>query len=202
MKLKGMKTLDSLVVLLNHALNEARFLDLRLEGPNALIEVRGLTYPPDGEPEAALFTLCLVNFGRMAASLRRGDWNDDLAPIIPLNVDSLSSDLQPHLGRDLYGWDFVNSKEETRKNWISRLSLNMERTTGSQLNSLDLFQDGSCHLDLCIWFEQLKVLRADGREVNPEHFGRDGKAWWDAFNGGDPRTSQMGMVPLKGDNQD
>ena len=197
-----MKISDPLAVLLNHALNEARLLDLRLEGPDILVQIRGLTYQPEGAPEAALFTLCLVNFGRMAASLRRGNWNDEIAPILPLNADSLSLDLQPHLGHDLYGWDFINSNEETRINWISRLSLNIERSTGSLVNSLDLFQDGACHLDLCVWFDYLKVLRADGSEVTLEHFGRDGRAWWDAFNRGDPRTSQMGIVPLKSDNQD
>ena len=197
-----MKIPDPLAVLLNHALNEARLQDLRLDGPNVIVQIRALTYPPDGAPEAALFTLCLVNFGRIAASLRRGNWNDDLAPILLLNADSLNFDLQAHLGHDLYGWDFFNSNEDTRKTWISRLSLNLEQNTGSQMNSLDLFQDGPCHLDLCVWFDHLKIFRADGCEVNPEHFGRDGKAWWDTFYRGDPRTSQTGIVPSKSDNQE
>jgi hypothetical protein len=90
-----------------------------------------------------------------------------------------------------------------------RISLK-ERSFESQLGSgedgksqtISLFQEGAVedrHLDLCVWFDNIKICTAQGQEIQLDDFIAGGKRWWDGLYADDPRTRDKGINPLSDD---
>jgi len=58
-----------------------------------------------------------------------------------------------------------------------------------------LFQEGrNRHLDLAIWFQEVRFLRQPCRKFPLRTSSQGGKRWWDAFYADDPRTKRLGII--------
>ena len=104
-------------------------------------------------------------------------------------------------GRQLvYGWEFLDVPPEKGFDlWADRISVDQRWEPDGMTHTLDLFQEGSGHLDLRIWFDDLRISDPQGNEISFAEFTAGGRRWWDALHAGDPRAGGHGIVPLKGD---
>jgi hypothetical protein len=182
------------------ALNEATLLGLEFTAKARVARVllAVLTLPEEGPPpEDRRVALILQPVGRIAASLRRGIWNDETAPVVPFEIGELSEIVRQHSGCAIYGWEFFDRPEEDDfETWSDRLSINWRSGADGFSHSLDLFQEAGIrgHLDLRIWFDEMEIRDATGRVVEPAEFVAAGRRWWDAFSVDDPRTQGYGII--------
>lgn len=199
---------SELISAINVALNESDWLDVRLDAPRARAEfmMRVMTLPELGpEPADRRLVLRCSGVGRVAASLRAGRWNDEAAAVEPVTVESLPEIVRSFEGQPVYGWDFIDPKDEKGNSWTRwRQCLSLDAHFGGQGDHvIELFQESLTgpvrHLDVRVWFEDLSTLSAEGHEVPIEDVTSGGKRWWDGFFAGDPRTQGHGMGPLKPD---
>lgn len=66
-------------------------------------------------------------------------------------------------------------------------------------HALDLFQEGyDRHLDLRIWFDELRMFTPEHEEIAFDDFAAGGVRWWDGLYANDPRTAGHGIAPLTG----
>ena len=83
--------------------------------------------------------------------------------------------------------------------WSDRLSLDWRSEPGGLEHTLDLFQEGyDRHLDLRIWFDELRVFTPEHEEIALQDFMVGGVRWWDGLYANDPRTAGHGIAPLAG----
>lgn len=187
---------------LNIALNEATLLGVEVnrEKRSAGATFSVLTLPPEGPPPDDRRVLLLFQpVGRLAASLRLGDWNDPKAEVVPLEVDQL---LETVAGFkcSVYGRNFFDCDEDF-EDWKDRLSLDIRLGDDGLSHSITLFQEGhDRHLDIRIWFDSLTLRAPSGEGFEMGEFIAGGKRWWDGLHSGDPRTQGEGIVPMNRDN--
>jgi hypothetical protein len=186
------------------ALNEATIIEVLLNTENFVSVVRAsvLTLPEDAyAPEPNPYVqIALRPTGRIAASLRLGDWDDEEAPVEPFEIEHLSEIVSRVCGFPIYGWEFVDVPEDKGfAPWSDRLSLDWRSgVEGGLSHSLTLFQEGGGRewLDLRIWFDELGVFDSEGEQMPTDEFIAGGKRWWDAFYADDPRVADENMAPL------
>jgi hypothetical protein len=182
------------------ALNEATLLGVEYDVSKNIVETTFsvLTLPEQGpSPEDSRRVIIFSEIGRIAASLRHARWNDDAALAEVFPVEQLLSVVQSFGGLPIYGWDFFNLGSKKCEHWGNRLSLNIAQPSGSLKNSVYLFQECSPTkmLDICVWFEDLRIYDAQRNDIAVQDFIAGGKRWWDALYAGDPRTEGHGIVP-------
>jgi hypothetical protein len=185
---------------LNIALNESDLIGFEVDPERQIgaATFRVLTLPVSGPaPEDRRVQFLFNQVGRVAASLRNGRWDDPNAPIVLFVMDDLLSIVQSFGGLSIYGWEFIDVHEKELKKWGDRLSLDWTSKNNKHSHSITVFQDtGDRILDLCVWFEDVEIRRADGSVIPIDEFIAGGKRWWDGFYSGDERTNGFGMVPL------
>jgi hypothetical protein len=190
------------------ALNESILLGIELDERRriASIWLEVLSLPDDASPPLSetRLQLQLAPVGRVAASLRMGNWSDDSAPVLPMTVEELP-ELTAKMRSEMYGWEFIDLPEENFTRWSNRLSLDRDYGSSGKGHSITLFQEYGPHqfighFDIRIWFDEITIRDASGGEISVEDFIIDGRHWWDAFNAGDPRSKAIGsgrsMIPL------
>jgi hypothetical protein len=191
---------DEVRAALGVALNEATLLGVEADPPTrrAAVTFSVLSLPVEGRSHGdRRVQLVFESVGRVAASLRLGRWDDPAATVELFDLSSLSSKVRSCAGLPVYGWDFFDIAEKTFPNLRGRLSVDVEFSAGERSHSLTLFQEGpDRHLDLWLWFGQFTIKDADGKLIPLEEFTAGGARWWQAFNVGDPRTLDCGMIPL------
>ena len=191
------------------ALNEAEWLGIagNAEAHLVAISLRVLALPADELPpvESAIVTLSLSGVSRIAASLRDGRWDDEEADVVGLDLAELPNTVSSFGGMPIYGWTFVDPPENEWVHWSNRLSLDVTLSGAANAHVIDLFQEGGSgrprHLDLRVWFAELKVLDGDLRQVPLDEFIASGVRWWDGLYSRDPRTSGHGIIPLTPENR-
>lgn len=188
---------------LNVALNEATWLaisvDTAARQASLLLDV--LSLPPEGVTIARSRMVIAVNqVSRIAASLRMGWWNDEAAEVTPLGVADLDATVRSFGGCPIYGWQFIDPPDSW-SSWRDRLSLDVRPSPGESPHVLEVFQEGGSaqprHLDLRIWFAQIRITALDGRDIALPEFIASGVRWWDALHAGDPHTRGRGIFPLR-----
>jgi hypothetical protein len=187
---------------LNVALNEAAWLgiDIDTDGMRVAVLLDVLTLPAEGPaPDDTNVALLLDGVSRIAASLRNGRWNDTEATIEPLSPLGLDTAVRSFGGNPIYGWEFIDPPEEHWAGWRERLSFDANLSEDPAPHVLELFQESGSgnlrHLDLRVWFRELRVYRSTGGEVPLQEFIDGGVRWWDRLHAGDPRTSGKGIFP-------
>ena len=91
---------------LNRALDEALLLGVEVESEERVagVTLAVLTLPDDGPvPDDRRVLLVLGGVGRVAASLRRGRWDDETADVVPFEIGDLFEVVKDHLGCSIYG---------------------------------------------------------------------------------------------------
>lgn len=184
---------------LNVALNEAAWLgiDIDAEGTRVEVLLSVLTLPAESSaPDDTNVVLRLDGVGRVAASLRKGRWDDTGATIEPLSLPALETAVRDFGGNPVYGWEFIDPPEESWADWSDRLSLDANLSNEPAPRVLELFQEGGTrHLDFRIWFQDLRIYRGTGEGVPLQEFIDGGVRWWDGLYAGDPRTGGNGIIP-------
>jgi hypothetical protein len=184
------------------ALNEATLLGFEVDSTRrvGVATFKVLTLPEKGPPPQD----CRVQFlflpvGRVAASLRKGTWDNVDAEVVPFSVDQLLEIVSSFGGLPIYGWEFFDVDEAQLAYWGSRFSLDWRSGEDGVSHSIRVFQEDGFnrYLDLLVWFDSFEIRRADGIVVPIEDFVAGGKRWWDGLNSGDPRTQDAGIIPLK-----
>jgi hypothetical protein len=199
-----MQLTDDLKAGLGVAFNEATLLGVEVQPLRRLAGVTlGLLTLPPGEgpaPEDPRVQLRLSPVGRVAVSLRLGRWDDPAAQVVPVTLADLLPTVRSFGGLPIYGWEFLDVYPGGSPPWADRLSLDWRQGDDGLSHTLSLFQEGpDRHLDLCIWFDALRIYDPVGRELGLDEVVAGGRRWWDAFHAGDPRTAGHGMYPLRGD---
>jgi len=184
------------------AFNEATLLGAEVERHRqiAAITLSVLTLPPEGpSPDDPRLQLLLHGVRRVAASLRMGNWNDPEAPVQAFQLSELLAVVQSFGGCPIYGWEFFDIADEELTKWHGKFSLDVQLSEAPAQHSLSLFQEGGRdrHLDMCFWFQELEIRSAQGNPVALEEVIDSGRRWWDAFYRNDPRTTGLGIIPLK-----
>jgi hypothetical protein len=185
---------------LDLALCEANLLGLevRRESRNGAATLAVLSLPTEGpQPEDRRVQLVFRSIGRVAASLRLGDWDDERAPVQPFELAELLPTVQSFDGLPVYGELFDVADREISK-YSDRLSFDLELTPEGRSRSLRLFQEGvERHLDVWIWFDELVVRDPKGVVIPTDEFVAGARRWWEAFAKKDPRTEGYGMYPYE-----
>ena len=137
--------------------------------------------------------------GRVAASLRKGTWDDFGAEVVPVTIDKLLEVVLSFGGLAIYGWEFFDVHERQLAYWGDRFSLDWRSGENGMSHSIRVFQEDGFnrYLDLLVWFDDFEIRRPDGIVVALQDFVAGGKRWWDGLNSGDPRTDGVGIIPLK-----
>jgi hypothetical protein len=185
------------------ALNEADLVGVEVD-PDARwvgLTLAVLALPQDDGPPPAdpRVQLILSPVGRIAASLRHGNWDDADARVKTFTVDRLEKVVARFKQQAIYGWQFLDVPAERDFDcWSDRLSLDWRSEPGGLSHTLDLFQegDGTHHIDLRIWFDELRIFDHAGHEISLDQFAAAGVRWWEAMRAGDPRTADAGIAPL------
>jgi len=199
-----MEISKELATKLGTALNESSIVGMEYSKTKNTVAITFsvLALPESGaEPEDPRLLFVFYNIGRIAASLRHGNWDDDDAPIETFEIEKLLSVVQSFGCQSIYGWEFFNVHEGEMKQWGNRLSLDLKIKKGSMENSIYLFQEGISgkrHLDICIWFEYFRIFNAQYNEISQDDFIAGGIRWWDAMYSGDQRTANHGIYPATG----
>jgi hypothetical protein len=160
-----------------------------------------LTLPDDElpEPDDPRVQLILQPIGRIAVSLRAGRWDDASAQVVPVSHVDLGAVVESFGQQSIYGWDFLDVPDsEGLAGWADRLSLDWYGDPAAMSHSLTLFQEDLTedrHLDLRIWFAELRIFDANRAEIPFDEFTAGGIRWWDALHAGDERTKGHGIVP-------
>lgn len=183
------------------ALNEATLLgfDVYDQDRVALATFEVLTFseqgnPPDDSRVQFLFT----PIGRIAASLRKGRWDDYTSQVVPLTIDQLFSVVQDFEGQPIYGWEFFDINQKDFLRWTDRLSLDCSWEPEGLSHTITLFQEGNGkHLDICLWFDDFIIRDPKGNEISLANFIAGGKRWWDGLYNGDKRTEGHGIFPFR-----
>ena len=186
---------------LDLALNESTVCGVRYDAEQGearlLVEVEALPEvgPIDLDPRRAIV------FSSVAAidvTLRvdRGDYG----PVLPLGA---LDDLEQFFaglswGHAMYGWDFVDVTD-LNEAWQVEPSLSVRVGSGDGTHSLRWFVEcGSAALSGdpesyvlqgVVWFDDLRIERADGTSMPVDRFLADGARWWKTFREGDSRLS-------------
>ena len=186
---------------LNTALNEATFLNLRVnveqESVDLLFSI--LTLPPSGpEPSDPRIMIRLSRVGRIAVSLRAGLWNDEDAEVASIGMADLSDTVRSFGGVSIYGADFFDASEDSWTGWAGRLSLDEALGQGRREHWIELFQEGGAvrHLDIRTWFDDFTIYDMERRIVSTDDFLAGGDRWWDALHAGDERVQGHGIGVL------
>ena len=186
---------------LDVALNEAELLGFEVlpDRRVAAATFRVLTLPESGPaPDDRRVQLFFHPVGRVAASLRNGQWNDPNAAIVPFSIDDLLATVQSFGGLAIYGWKFIDVHVKELEKWGDRLSLDWTSGDDGVAHSISVFQDpGDRILDLCVWFDHLDIRDPQQNAITLDDFITCGMRWWDAFHAGDERTKGYGLFPLK-----
>ena len=184
------------------ALNEATLVGVEVaaEQRSVALTFAVLALPVDSgpPPEDGRVQLILQPVGRIAASLRHGNWDDADARVEPFELDRLTAVVASFEQQPVYGWQFLDVPEQDNfAGWRTRLSLDWRTEPGGTSHTLDLFQEwgGSRHLDLRLWFDELRIFDPDRRRMAFDDFTAAGVRWWDGLYGHDPRTQGHGIVP-------
>ena len=189
---------------LNTALNEATFLNLRVnreqESVDLLFSI--LTLPPSGpEPSDPRIMIRLQRVSRIAASLRAGLWNDENAEVATVGLADLSDAVRSFGGVPIYGAGFFDSSEGSWSRWSDRLSVDETLGEGAREHWIDLLKGGDTarHLDLRIWFDDFTIYDMERRIVSTDDFISGGTHWWDALHAGDERVQGHGIGVFRSD---
>jgi hypothetical protein len=189
------------------ALNEATLIGVEV---NAERRAASLTFVPLSLPVAGAappddprVQFILSPVGRVAASLRDGLWNDAEASVERVALEELLNTVLSFKGLPVYGWEFLDRPDDDNfARWSDRLSLDWRSEPAGLSHTLDLFQaGGSRHLDLRIWFDDLRILTPEKPDVSLDDFTAGGVRWWDALYAGDPRTAGHGIQALASDSE-
>jgi len=184
---------------LNVALNEATMLGAEVDTERRLagVTLSVLTLPDEGAaPDDPRVQFLFHPVGRVAASLRLGNWNDSSAEVVPFEVGELSQIVES-FKLPIYGWKFFDLDDDFDQ-WKDRFSVDYRLGDDGLSHSVTLFQEGpDRHLDLRIWFDSFGLQDVTGRVLEIADFIAGGKRWWDGLYSGDPRAKGLGIVPLR-----
>ena len=188
---------------LDVALNEATLLGAEVDGER---RAAALTFsvlccrPTTGRRRTT--PGCSSSWPRWAARgvARNGRWDDAGAAVEAFGLDRLLEVVMSFKGMPIYGWEFVDRPETDKfATWSDRLSLDWRSGPDGMSHTLDVFQEGyDRHLDLRIWFDELRVFTPEHEEIALDDFAAGGVRWWDGLYANDPRTAGHGIAPLAG----
>lgn len=193
---------------LDIALNEATLVGAEVDPERriAAVTLALLTLPESGPPpDDPRVQLILQPVGRVAASLRRGRWDDRSAPVEPFALNELLDVVQSFKQGPIYGWEFFDvSSDEGSAIWEDRLSFDERFGDDGNTHTLTLFQETfgqqqDRHLDICIWFDDLTIFGPERQQLDIDEVIAGGKRWWDGLFSGDTRSQEAGIYPLKED---
>jgi hypothetical protein len=186
---------------LNIALEEAVLLGLEVDPKRriAAATFAVLTLPETGPaPEDRRVQFLFAPVGRIAASLRKGRWDDPKAEVSQFKLEELLAVVQSFDGLPIYGWEFFDVVGANGfDGWADRCSIDLQLGEDGHTHTIDLFQAGPTrHLDITLWFDEFILRNPAGDEIVLADFIADGKRWWDGLYAGDTRIDGFGIFPL------
>ncbi|WP_063019296.1 hypothetical protein [Nocardia niwae] len=186
---------------LNIALSEATCLGLAVDQPagELRLDLEVLTLPEEGTAtEDYQVQLTFTGVSRVAASLRTQHW-DDLEPqVLPLQLDGLDEAIRSFGGGRLHGWEFIDLDDSSWALWSELLSFDTRIRDDEAPHVLEFSQEEGIdprELDIRVWFDDIVVHDARGKQIPLPDFVAGGARWWQAHDAGDPRATRPGIAP-------
>lgn len=186
------------------ALNEATLLALEVaaEERTATITFAVLSLPAGDEPPPSetIVELTLEPVGRIAASLRHRNWDNDGSRVEQFELGRLADVVASFEQQTIYDWRFLDVPDANAYGWWEdQRSLDWRSEPNGTSHTLDVFQEAAVgtrrDLNLRFWFDKLRIRDSDRREIAFDDFTSAGVRWWDGLHGRDPRTRGHGIVP-------
>lgn len=179
---------------MNVICDEAEVESVVLDLPTTVL----LTITPlrTGERSGTPIRIELRRLGRVLASLREGRWDDRRAKAKPLSLEELSALLQPY-NETVYG-DLWNQPLKTNAHWTNRVSFDWRSGADlDDMNRLELFKNPpGGHLDVLIWFTDVRIIDETGNELSPDAVAAEVKAWWASMQSGETPMGEHGIYLL------
>ncbi|QIS08032.1 hypothetical protein [Nocardia arthritidis] len=186
---------------LNTALAEATCLGLEVDEPGRRLrlDLEVLTLQEDGSTrEHNRVSLTFAGVSRVAASLRIQKWDDVDPRVLPLTLDGLADAIHSFGGGRLHGWEFIDIDDSGWAIWGELLSFDTLIDQHVSAHVLEFSQEEGIdprELDVRVWFDNIIIEDANGREIPLQDFVAGGVRWWQAHDSGDPRMLQPGIPP-------
>lgn len=186
---------------LNTAISEATCLGLEVDKDAATLrlDLTVLTLPADGaDPREHQVRITFTGVSRVAASLRIQRWDDIEAEVLPLQLEGLDEAVRSFGGGRLHGWEFIDVDDSGWQLWRELLSFDTKIEDHIPAHVLEFSQEEGIdprELDVRVWFDDITVHDAKGKEIAPADFIAGGVRWWKAHDAGDPRTHRPGIIP-------
>lgn len=167
------------------AINESTLNSVRIGSNEVEVGLGCISMNENGEfPDDNRFKFIFHDFGRIALSFRRGLWDDESALIEKIDPSEIASKLNGLILDSMYGWEFIDLKENQFTSWSDKKSLDkVNKQNWSDMHTIDLFaeQDGAepVTIDLRIWFADIQILDWNNSELSLDEFIQNGQRGWE-----------------------
>lgn len=185
---------------LDEALNEATLIGIEFDKRKEIVAATFsmLAVDENGKvPQDSRLQFIFQPVGKLIASYRLGNWDDEQASILKFDAEEISKKVEEFGQQPIYGWEFIDCKNQSNNNWMNRLSFQYEsQQTHGRLHTFDLFQEGdNKHIDIKIWFDELKIYNPENQLVDLQTVINNGKRAWDGIYNGSA-TDKFNIYPL------
>ena len=131
-----------------------------------------------------LLSLVLQPVGRIAGSLRHGQWDDPHVQPQELPLNRLESTVRTFGSQPIYGMNFFDAPDKYFDDWSAKVSLDQWLPPRGTSHTLRYFLDDTTparHLDVQLWFDSLEIYDDHGSQLSLDVVAAAGEAWWAAF---------------------
>jgi hypothetical protein len=169
---------------LNLAFNEStiNWIDIKANSIEVLLDC--ISMSSDGNfPEDNRLKFVFSDYGRIAVSYRKGEWDDETAEIITIIPNELKKQFNGLKLDSMYGWEFINLDNDDFDKWKTKISLDqINNSNWEELNTIDLFAEQIANqavtIDVRIWFSDFKIFNHKNLELTKKEFVENGERGW------------------------
>lgn len=138
-------------------------------------------------PDDNRLKILFADYGRIAVSYRKGNWDDENAEVVKIQPKDLKSKFYGLKLDSMYGWEFLNLGKKQYKEWSDRKSLNkINDSNWSSMNTIDLFAEQigkeEIIIDIRIWFKDFQIFDLKNNEITKEDFANNAERGWNQLN--------------------
>ena len=134
-------------------------------------------------PDDNRLKIVFSDYGSIAVSYRKGNWDNENAEIEKIKPDELKLKFDGLILDSMYGWEFINLEEKQFTDWSDKISLDeINNSNWSDMNTIDLFAEqvgkDEITIDIRIWFNDFRVFDFKNTELSKKEFAENAQRGW------------------------